>query len=72
MAVEKHQCPRPGCILKIDNRLFSCAAHWFELTMPCRNRIGATSRMNVLQGPRRRAIEQAMEEWRAIDAARAN
>lgn len=64
----RHACPRKGCVNReIDNRLFCCHGCWFDLSLPARNRIYATAALPVLAGPRRRAIEAAMAEWRALD-----
>ena len=39
-----HECPAPGCGVKIPGRLFACREHWFVLPKPLRDRIWATYR----------------------------
>jgi hypothetical protein len=64
----RHRCPRPGCRSEVDNRLFSCREDWFALSRAARGGIYATASMGLLSGPRREAIQAALDEWKAIDA----
>lgn len=66
MESSKHQCPRPGCLKRIDNRIFCCAPDWSALSQAARKEIGRTAQMGVLEPERRWAIDQAQQEWRKL------
>lgn len=64
----RHRCPRPGCTSQVDNRLFACHGDWFALSQTARIGISNTASLNLLSDARRAAIQDAMDEWRALAA----
>lgn len=35
----KHECPYPGCEIRVDYNMLGCKDHWFVLPRRLRNRI---------------------------------
>jgi hypothetical protein len=60
-----HTCPRPGCNVRIDDRLFACRNDWYALSSETRRWIWRSAKKKLVDRDRMRAVKQALTEWKA-------
>jgi hypothetical protein len=59
----QHRCPKRRCAAVIDDRLFACGLHWWQLSAATRTAIYRTANMDLLRPERGAAILSARREW---------
>lgn len=62
-----HRCPKRGCRVQLQESIFSCKPHWYDLSEPVRDAIWATKNLGLVHPDRQAAIKSAREEWGDID-----
>lgn len=58
-----HQCPKEGCTKSVNDRMFSCSAHWWVLPAALRSAINGEYRAHGESAELRALHQQAIEVW---------